>query len=136
MAPYTSPYVYPTTRLLRDNKPRNPCCCGVYFVCGRVDGVEGRSVTGLGLARFSSVLRAASLHRAFVDGPKRSRLGFSDSDRSSIDSLRGAKGYLAILRSLLQYTASGRGYYSQLLDAIAAHTLDHKRCSRCAARLT
>ena len=38
----------------------------------------------------------------------------------SIDSLRSAKGYLAILRSLLQYTPSGRGYYSALLDAIAA----------------
>ena len=37
-----------------------------------------------------------------------------------IDSLRSAKGYLAILRSLLQSTPSGRGYYSALLDAIAA----------------
>ena len=56
---------------------------------------------------------------------QRSRLGFSDPDRSSIDFLRSAKGYLAILRSLLQYTPSGRGYYSALIDAIAAQKLDH-----------
>ena len=43
---------------------------------------------------------------------------------ASINSLRSAKGYLAISRSLLQYTPSGRGYYSALLDAIAAHALN------------
>ena len=43
---------------------------------------------------------------------------------ASINSLRSATGYLAILRSLLQYTPSGRGNYSALLDAIAAHKLD------------
>ena len=45
---------------------------------------------------------------------------------ASINSLRSATGYLAILRSLLQYTPSGRGNYSALLDAIAAHKLDQK----------
>ena len=65
----------------------------------------------------------------------RLRLVLRDPGVCSIDSLRSAAGYLAILRSLRASTRPLAEVTTALLDAIAAHALDHKRCSRCAARL-